>query len=73
MKSKDNILDIVLIISLALVVAGWLLFPAIVPFLNHCAVGSGEFGDQFGSLNTLFAGLAFGLLTYTAFMQRKGG
>lgn len=31
----------------------------------------GTFGDAFGSLNTLFSGLAFALLIYTAQMQRQ--
>lgn len=34
---------------------------------NH----NGEFGDMFGSVNTLFSGLAFGGIIYTIFLQRE--
>jgi len=34
-------------------------------------IGAGEFGDQFGSLNALFSGLAFLGLTTAIFLQRK--
>lgn len=32
---------------------------------------NGEFGDMFGSVNTLFSGLAFGGIIYTIFLQRE--
>ena len=31
----------------------------------------GQFGDKFGAINSLFTGLAFALLIYTARLQRK--
>lgn len=30
----------------------------------------GEFGDMFGSINTLFSGLAFGGIIYTIFQKK---
>lgn len=55
---------------LAVVLALWALYGiivwALVPGMNQ----RGLFGDMFGGINSLFAGLAFAGIIYTIFLQR---
>lgn len=53
----------VLVLSFNLILSCWINLP--------CPGTSGEFGDQFGVLNTLFTGLAFAGLIMTIILQRK--
>lgn len=52
------------------VVVIWVLFGWIMP-LAYDSDDRGTLGDQFGSVNSLFAGLAFAGLIYTVWMQRE--
>ncbi|MFF2907928.1 hypothetical protein [Paenibacillus sp. NPDC057934] len=45
----------------------WIVSSIIFLFTYHT---HGEFGDMFGSINTLFSGLAFGGIIYTIYQQR---
>lgn len=58
-----SIFVFVLVLSFNLILSCWINLP--------CPGTSGEFGDQFGVLNTLFTGLAFAGLIMTIILQRK--
>lgn len=47
--------------------AAWVLLVLLVPGWAE----RGQFGDMFGSVNSLFSGLAFGGVIYTIFLQRQ--
>ena len=55
---------------IGVVVVLWLITGAIIWCIGKFN-GSGEFGDTYGILNTLFSGLAFAILIYTANMKRE--
>jgi len=61
----------VLLGVVVLVALGWFFFPEVVSAWNAEGIKAGEFGDQFGALNTLFTGLAFALLIYATILQSK--
>lgn len=63
-----------------IIVLFWIGYPFILYFIDHFwptlqlvnKIGTyGTFGDTYGALNTLFSGLAFGLLIISLFMQRE--
>jgi hypothetical protein len=71
-KSSGNLIYLcVVLISVFMVITVWVMFPYILPYLNNHDLERGAFGDQFGSLNTLFTGLAFSLLICTTLMQSR--
>ena len=57
-------------IGIITIVVIWVAFP-IYPSLVSKDGESGTFGDQYGALNTLFTGFAFGALVLTLIMQRR--
>ena len=54
-----------------LIVIFWFCTPFIVFELFPTMDQRGQFGDLFGSINSLFSGLAFAGLLYTIFLQRN--
>lgn len=62
-----------LVLLLALIVAMWAAYAYIVSSMDHLDgwTERGTFGDMFGGLNTLFAGLAFAGLIYAIFLQSQ--
>lgn len=59
------------VLAVILVTSIWIIFPFVLPFINQDNINVGIFGDQYGSLNTLFTGLAFSLLICTTLMQSR--
>ncbi len=54
------------------VIVLWLCTPFIVEKLTSSSWSDrGQFGDLFGSVNSLFSGLAFAALIYTIYLQRQ--
>lgn len=49
----------------------WLILSMTVYFIQPDLISRAQFGDMFGSVNSLFSGLAFGGLIYTIYLQRK--
>ncbi len=66
---SDLLLKVVTISAILAVVAIWFIFPFVISYLGIDQDHRGVFGDQYGSLNTLFTGLAFALLICTTLMQ----
>ena len=69
-----NFHNIALAIVLTAIVTFWLCYPLMMRryFPNaYKDLTPGTYGDMYGSLNTLFSGLAFSLLIYTALLQRS--
>lgn len=61
---------LIICISVVLIWFGWACYaPKLLCTTQNYAL-PGQFGDMFGALNTLFAGLAFAGLLYTIFIQR---
>lgn len=58
------------IVAIIIALVVWLAFPFIVSIIFH-PTNPGEFGDMFGSLNALFAALAFVGLIYAILLQRE--
>lgn len=54
------------------VIAACLLYPVLIHaiFPQSSAENSGQFGDSFGALNTLFSGLAFAGVIYAILLQK---
>ncbi len=70
--------ELFLIVSIVIAVIFWVLIPlVIINFYSSSTASStaiqtsGQLGDTFGIVNSLFTALAFALLIYTALMQRK--
>lgn len=62
------------LIVAAVAILWWFLPPVLPAFLDLPYSGveeRGQFGDSFGSVNSLFTGLAFAILIWTALLQRK--
>ncbi|MGL5814488.1 MAG: putative phage abortive infection protein [Aeromonas sp.] len=62
--------------AIIFVVVFWVAYPSLVWFLQGVSPvteysGLGEFGDMYGSLNTLFSGLAFSAVIATLALQRE--
>jgi hypothetical protein len=61
-----------IVLILALACAYWWGLSAYIPLSGEEASSlRGQFGDMFGGLNALFSGLAFAVLIYTMWLQRK--
>lgn len=60
-----------LFILVAGVVIAWLLTPLVIYGMHDTMADRGQFGDLFGSINSLFSGLAFAGLFYTVHLQVK--
>lgn len=71
-KWPDRTGCVVIIIVLG-VLALWILFGWVAPYIVECfgSEGKGQFGDQFGAVNSLFAGFAFIGVIYTLLVQQK--
>jgi len=62
-------LKAVLLVVLVLIV--WISTPTVLGWLLPDLISRGQFGDQFGSVNALFSGLAFAAFFYTVLLQQK--
>jgi hypothetical protein len=71
MNPKKDKLRTLLIWSIIIVVACWIIIPLIIFGVFGKPDGPGTFGDSFGVVNALFSALAFSLLIYTSLMQRE--
>lgn len=69
-ENKDQSIKFGLIILFSILTT-WCLYFIIINVLIADKSNMGAFGDSFGALNTLFAGLAFGGIIYTIIIQRK--
>lgn len=59
-------------IAAIFIIASWFYYPSwILARFPDDKLQPGTFGDMYGALNTLFSGLAFALLIYTALLQRS--
>jgi hypothetical protein len=58
-------------LAFAFVVGAWIVFWHCMPLYIHDWEHRGQFGDQFGALNTLFSGLAFAGVIVAIFLQRR--
>ncbi len=67
-KPRYKILGIVIILIFGL----WLFYGILTMILfKDCWAQRGQFGDMFGGINALFAGLAFACLIYTIYQQQN--
>lgn len=64
--SAVGVLSVVCVVVAVQAIAG-----AAILWLTPDLQGAGQFGDLFGAVNTLFSGLAFAGLIYTALLQRS--
>ncbi|MDH0348700.1 putative phage abortive infection protein [Aeromonas dhakensis] len=68
--------SILLIGILAFVFSVWMYYPDLILYFQARSyvtenTGLGEFGDMYGSLNTLFSGLAFSAVVVTLLLQKQ--
>ncbi len=56
-----------LIVLIIVIIAAWVL----TGYFLYGVSDRGTFGDMFGTINALFAGLAFAGIIYAIFLQRK--
>ena len=68
-ENKESFLGLLLICIAVLGV--WLGISFLEFTLINEWAARGQFGDMFGSVNSLFSGLAFAVLIYTIYLQRK--
>ncbi len=70
-ENKKSSKFIGLLILLIVITVIWVVGGRIVWSLFPDMQSRGSFGDMFGSINSLFAGLAFAGVIYTIFLQRQ--
>lgn len=58
-------------IGISIILAVWLGYPLIAAVISPELQDRALFGDAYGSLNTLFSGLAFAGLIYTVILQKE--
>jgi hypothetical protein len=61
-------------LAIAIVVLAWILLGFGLPYYFYRGgeqPGRGTFGDQFGAVNSLFSGLAFGVIVVALFVQAR--
>lgn len=69
-KKKENDFKMLYIIIAGILIL-WLIAAYTIPLVYKDMESSGQFGDMFGSLNTMFSGFAFAGIIATILLQRK--
>jgi len=60
-----------LYLLLAVVIFIWILFSILLPKIEPSLANRAILGDSYGTINSLFSGLAFSGIIYTILLQRK--